>query len=433
MLGSDQSGAAFPTCATWDEAFEPAASPWAHAASGAMKAIARLAIPLSIARIADRPKVELHLLDEFAHFAKKPLFAQEAQLAQAQLASVDRLRKVAQPGLDRTFAAAELRIRTDRNECRIIAPVIPRDRGVDAVLREQLCRNAKICRGEAERVSTSRPDLHGAANLIADTPEQTVGLRELAALDERANPRARDPFAALGNRLDRNEPHAARGEHLTHEPHVAGSPVSESERRADDHPANAEPPDQYLEKCLGRERRDAVVELDKKALFKSRPGKELEALLRRAEQARLRSRPQVRCGMICKGEQSGAPSRPPEQQRLTGEFAVAAMEAVEEADRQHQRAITVAREFVTNDHSTKTLRGASSAPSASPTPTSVRDASRTKTCRPVAPSGSGTTLPARKSADSRRSSTIVGKGMICSGAISASTGSRAISSSVRAS
>ena len=56
------------------------------------------------------------------------------------------------------------------------------------------------------------------------------------------------------------------------------------------------------------------------------------------------------------------------------------MDPVEESDREHQRPrVAVALELVMHPHR-NTLRGASNAPTASPTPTSARAASRTKTC-----------------------------------------------------
>src|SRR6185437_3354223 len=129
--------------------------------------------------------------------------------------------------------------------------------------------------------------------------------------------------------------------------------------------------------------------------------------------------------MIREGEHPRTPTGLAHAKRAPRDLLVSAMESVEEADRQGQRPPHRAFDLVVDPHS-KTLRGASKAPSASPTPTSVRVSSRTNTWRDPEPCGSGTTRPARKSADPRRSRTIVGNGMIRSGAINARSGASAI-------
>lgn len=101
-LGSDQFGAVCPTCAVCDCAAEdPVPFPRPHAASPHATASASHVGVRSLRKLspisgeADRLKVEPHLLDEFAGVAEKPLFAQVSQVAQPQLAAVDRALKIA--------------------------------------------------------------------------------------------------------------------------------------------------------------------------------------------------------------------------------------------------------------------------------------------------------------------------------------------------
>lgn len=101
-LGSDQLGAGCPTCAVCDcDADDPVLFPRPQAASTHATASARRAGVRSLRKLspiggeADRLKVELHLLDEFASLPKKPLFANVPQVAQRELAAVDRGLKIA--------------------------------------------------------------------------------------------------------------------------------------------------------------------------------------------------------------------------------------------------------------------------------------------------------------------------------------------------
>src|SRR5580700_6688344 len=132
--------------------------------------------------------------------------------------------------------------------------------------------------------------------------------------------------------------------------------------------------------------------------------------------------------MVLERQRAGALTGTPHPQQRPDDLAVAAMHAVEEPDRQREAALAFGALEGVMDPQSSTLRGASSAPSASPMPTSERLLSRTKTCRSVAPMGSGTILPARKSAALRPSSTIVGKASTRSGGTSARSGSASISS-----
>src|SRR5579883_2002753 len=207
--------------------------------------------------------------------------------------------------------------------------------------------------------------------------------------------------------------------------------MAEPETLSHDDAPNAEGADQrFAQKMFGRLRGDRLVERHEITRVVPRLREQIDALLGRGDERRLLTRPQKRRGMIRERERGGAPTEFAKPNRLTREVAVAAVHAVEESNRQHQRFVRIAPELVQNLH-TNTFRGASKAPCASPTPTSVRDSSRTKTCLPPAPAGSGTTRPARKSEEWRRSSTIVGNGMMNSGAMSAAAGSAAISSIVR--
>lgn len=81
MLGSVQPGAGWPGCAMVVPDADSDPSPRAQAPRAHAKATAR-AVALSIAWIANRLQVTLHLLDEFAHFGKKPLFAQVPEVTQ---------------------------------------------------------------------------------------------------------------------------------------------------------------------------------------------------------------------------------------------------------------------------------------------------------------------------------------------------------------
>ena len=75
-------------------------------------------VPLSIARIADRRRIAAASARRVRRLGKKPLLAHVTQVAQRELATVDRLLEIAQPCLDGARAAAELRIRSDRDQRR---------------------------------------------------------------------------------------------------------------------------------------------------------------------------------------------------------------------------------------------------------------------------------------------------------------------------
>lgn len=92
-LASDQLGAGDPTRAVCGDAESAPCRP--QAAIEHATAIARNAILLSIARIAYRLHIVLHLLDEFAHFGKKPLLSHKTQIAQRELAPIDGLLEIA--------------------------------------------------------------------------------------------------------------------------------------------------------------------------------------------------------------------------------------------------------------------------------------------------------------------------------------------------
>src|SRR5215831_13961301 len=173
MLGSVHAGAGCPTCATVAPDADSDPSPRAQAPSEHARATARAAA-LSIARIADRLQVALHLFDEFAHFGKKPLFAQVTEVAQGELPPVDRLLEIAQPSLDGPPAAAELRVASDRDESGVIASVVARRRRVHAVFGQQLLGHANVSGRKTERVTASCADLDRPAQLVAGAAEQAV-------------------------------------------------------------------------------------------------------------------------------------------------------------------------------------------------------------------------------------------------------------------
>src|ERR1700722_3631326 len=120
----------------------------------------------AIAGITYRRNVTLHLLDEFGDIGEKPLLAQVPEVPYPQLASVDRVRKIAQPRFYGAQATVELGIGSNRDEGRIIATVVSRRRGIDSILRNQLRRDADIGRWESQRVAASGTKLHGPADFI---------------------------------------------------------------------------------------------------------------------------------------------------------------------------------------------------------------------------------------------------------------------------
>ena len=178
------------------------------------------------------------------------------------------------------------------------------------------------------------------------------------------------------------KPTLRRSKYPVHECDVAGTLVPESKTRTDDYGAYAELVDESVEKHLRRERRDAIVERDEKTLLEAGRRKGGDAFFRRAQQRRFGSRAQKCRRMVGKRQHARTPPRPAHPQRLLRDRAMPAMKSVEEADCERERTRRVSLEPVRNARahtSTSTLRGARSAPSASPTPTSVRDSSRTKT------------------------------------------------------
>ncbi len=182
-------------------------------------------------------------------------------------------------------AALELRIQSDRRERGVIAAVVAGQCGVDAVLGEQLRRHANVRRGEPQLVAASLANLHGAADLVTGAAEQAIRLGHLALANQRADARARDPFASVGYVLDGHAPDAARREVLAHHRDVALALVAESKRRSDDGIAHAQTLGENFEKRFRLQRCHRVVELHEETFFESRLGKEREALLRRADAA----------------------------------------------------------------------------------------------------------------------------------------------------
>ena len=110
---------------------------------------------LSIAWIADRLKIKLHLRDEFAYARRKAAARARSGVAQRELAAVDRLMEIAQPRLDRARSprrtADSFRSRpAPRSRARRNAPSPHRRR-----LSAAASRDAEVRGRETESVAAS--------------------------------------------------------------------------------------------------------------------------------------------------------------------------------------------------------------------------------------------------------------------------------------
>src|SRR5580692_1281661 len=256
---------------------------------------------LAITGIAYRRNVPLHLLDEFGDVGKKPLFAHVPKVPYPQLASVDRVLEIAQPRFHGTPATVELGVGSDRNEGRIIAAVVARRRGIDAVFGNQLRRDGDVGRWEPQRVTAPGTKLHQSANLVTGAAQQPIRASEISISNEAANARARNVLALFTNAIDRNDPDAAPRQILAHEGGIAGAAVTEAERIADDYAANSKRSNQKLEKGSGRQRGDTLVKRHEKAFVKASAGEKAEPFLLRANHRGFGPGAQMCCRMICEG------------------------------------------------------------------------------------------------------------------------------------
>ena len=327
-----------------------------------------------------------------------------AKLAQRELATVDRVLEVAQPRLDRPLRSAELRIGADRDQGRRsrvrrnARPPSRRRPSAGASAGRARWRSGSPARGRGRR--RSRPARESR------NPSRRAARRRAPARrrDERPDARTRDALAAVAHGIDGDRPRTVPFQHGTHRVHVAGALVTEAKRRADHDRANAEASHENLENVLRRQRRDAIVELDEEALLEAGGREKVEPLCGRADQRRLGARPQMRRRMIGKRQHAGAPAgfahaaacggrsrdvRDGNRRRIRSPGRA--------ADRRRARARDARASY--EDFARREQRAERFADADE----RARLVAHEDVPRPVAPSGSGTTRPARKSADSRRS------------------------------
>src|SRR5579862_1347825 len=98
--------------------------------------------------------------------------------------------KIAQPRLDRTLRAVELRIGPNRYQRGVVASVVTGDGGVHAVFRKQLVRRPNVGGRKPQAVTAARAQNDRSPNLVADAAEQPIRGSEIAVLDQAANARA---------------------------------------------------------------------------------------------------------------------------------------------------------------------------------------------------------------------------------------------------
>ena len=112
-------------------------------------------------------------------------------------------------------------------------------------------------------------ELHRTADFVTGAAQQPIRSSKISFSNEAANSRARNAFAVFANPIDRNDPDAAPRQILAHERGISGTPVTESERIADDDATNSKRSNQEIEKSGRRQRRDTLVERHGKAFLKA--------------------------------------------------------------------------------------------------------------------------------------------------------------------
>jgi hypothetical protein len=118
---------------------------------------------------------------------------------------------------------------------------------------------------------------------------------------------------------------------------------------------------------------DAIVERHQIQFVDAGRGQEVHALFKGRQQRGHVFGAQMRRRMVAKREDGRPITRPPQAQECLDDLAMAAVHPVEKSYREHERAALRSRFEFAVDFQTKTFRGAKSAPTASPTPTSTRE------------------------------------------------------------